>query len=237
MNSTRTLVYAAFERFWHWAQALLVLFLAFTGFEVHGSFSFLGFEAAVHAHRLAAAALLALAAFAIFWHLTTGEWRQYVPTLTNLRAYAEYYVSGVFRGAPHPTRRTRASKLNPLQRLVYLQLKLLVLPVMAVTGLVYYFYRYPQRHGVEALGLDGLETVAALHTAGAFFLVAFVLAHVYLITTGETATAHLKAMITGYEEAHEGSPASPPVPAPAPAPGQSPVPAPVLAPVITPPVE
>ena len=50
--------------------------------------------------------LIVLIAFAIFWHLTTGEWRQYLPTRENLRAQAEYYVIGVFRGAPHPTRKT-----------------------------------------------------------------------------------------------------------------------------------
>jgi hypothetical protein len=35
-------------------------------------------------------------------------------------------------------------------------------------------------------------------------LVAFIIAHVYLITTGRTATSNLKAMITGYEETPEG---------------------------------
>jgi len=30
-------VYRAFERFWHWGQAILIMFLAVTGFEIHGS--------------------------------------------------------------------------------------------------------------------------------------------------------------------------------------------------------
>lgn len=71
------------------------------------------------------------------------------------------------------------------------------------TGLLYMLYmlyRYPQRHGVEALNVDGLATIAIVHTAGAFLLVAFVIAHVYLITTGQTVTSNLKAMLTGYED-------------------------------------
>jgi thiosulfate reductase cytochrome b subunit len=32
-------------------------------------------------------------------------------------------------------------------------------------------------------------------------MLAFVIAHVYLITTGHTLTAHLRAMVTGWEEA------------------------------------
>jgi thiosulfate reductase cytochrome b subunit len=197
---TGVYVYKGFERFWHWTQALLILFLALTGFEVHGSYAFLGFEQAVRYHALAATAFIVLIAFAIFWHLTTGEWRQYVPTTRLLRAEFEYYVAGLFRGAPHPTRKTALSKLNPLQKIVYVSLKLLVIPGMVGSGLLYMLYRYPQRHGVESLNVDGLWTIAVVHTAGAFLIVAFAIAHVYLITTGRTATSNLKAMLTGYEE-------------------------------------
>ena len=81
----REYVYKGFERFWHWTQALLILFLALTGFEIHGSLAFFGFEQAVAYHQAAAAALMVLVAFAVFWHLTTGEWRQYLPTREKLR--------------------------------------------------------------------------------------------------------------------------------------------------------
>jgi thiosulfate reductase cytochrome b subunit len=62
------------------------------------------------------------------------------------------------------------------------------------------YYRYPQRYEVLSLNIDGLQVVAILHTIGAFLLVAFFIAHLYLITTGRTVTSNLKAMITGYEE-------------------------------------
>ena len=87
----KTVVYKAFERFWHWTQAILILFLALTGFEVHGSYQFLGYRQAVLYHSTAAIAFLALIAFAIFWHFTTGEWKQYVPTRKLLRAQLNYY--------------------------------------------------------------------------------------------------------------------------------------------------
>jgi len=193
-------VYQAFNRFWHWAQSALILFLAVTGFEIHGSLRFFGFAQAVKYHSAAAIAFLVLVVFAIFWHFTTGQWRQYLPTLTNLRAQADYYLFGIFRNAPHPTRKSALSKLNPLQRLVYLGLKLMVIPVLALSGLLYMFYRYPQRFDVVALKMDGLRTVALIHTTGAFLVLAFLIAHLYLITTGTTLTSNLKAMITGYEE-------------------------------------
>lgn len=202
----RELVYPAFGRFWHWSQAFLILFLAITGFEIHGTFSFFGFAQAVHLHGAAAKALLVLIAFAIFWHLTTDEWRQYLPTWTNLRAQAEYYLFGIFRDAPHPSRKTRLQKLNPLQKLTYAGLKLLVIPVVVLSGLLYMFYRYPQRYEVLALDIRALRPIALIHTAGAFALLAFLIAHLYLTSTGRTLTSNLKAMVTGWEEIEEDAP-------------------------------
>jgi thiosulfate reductase cytochrome b subunit len=203
-------VYRGFERFWHWTQAALILFLALTGFEIHGSLSFFGFDQAVAYHSAAAYALLVLIAFAGFWHLTTGEWKQYVPTRENLLKQADYYLTGIFRDAPHPTKKTPLSKLNPLQKLVYAGLKVLLIPLTVVSGLVYMFYRYPQRYSVVTLKVGGLQWIAVAHTVGAFLLLAFLITHLYLITTGQTLTSNLKAMITGYEELpdeHEDEPA------------------------------
>lgn len=199
----KVLIYKGFERFWHWTQSVLIIFLAITGFEIHGSFSFFGFENAVKYHNIAAVILIVLIIFAIFWHFTTGEWRQYLPTFENLRGQINFYLLGIFKGSPHPFKKTTLSKLNPLQRLTYLGLKLLVIPVMVTTGLLYLYYRYPQSTKIEALNIDSLAPIAILHTIGAFLLVAFIIAHLYLITTGESVTSNLNAMITGYENLHD----------------------------------
>ncbi len=202
-NKKKVYVYQGFERFWHWNQALLIFVLAFTGFEIHSSYEFFGFESAVRIHNFAAWAFIVLIIFAIFWHITTGEWKQYVPTTKNLKAQAEFYLLGIFRNAPHPTKKTVISKLNPLQRLVYLGLKILVIPVMVLSGLLFMFYRYPQDDKIAFINIDSLEVIALIHTAGAFALLAFILVHLYLITTGHTITSNLNAMITGWEELDE----------------------------------
>ena len=200
MSKQRVNIYKGFERFWHWMQAILIFFLAFTGFEIHGSYRFLGFREAVRYHNIAATMFIVLIIFAIFWHFTTGEWKQYLPTLKNVRAQLNFYLFGIFRNAPHPTKKTLLSKLNPFQRLTYLGLKVLVIPVMVTSGLLYMFYRFPGQRGVEAINIKSLSFIALAHTLGAFLLVAFVIAHLYLITTGETLSSNLKAMLSGYEE-------------------------------------
>lgn len=198
-------IYKTFERFWHWMQALLIFVLAATGFEINGAYGLFGYEEAVNIHNFSAIALIVLIIFAIFWHFTTGEWKQYLPTHKNLKAQAAYYITGIFKNAPHPTRKTILSKLNPLQRLTYLSLKLFLIPLMVITGILYILYRYPLGGEIYSLKIDSIEPVALLHTIGAFLIIAFVIAHIYLTTTGHSITSNIKAMLTGWEELEEDS--------------------------------
>jgi thiosulfate reductase cytochrome b subunit len=196
-------IYKRFERFWHWSQAALIFFLALTGFEVHGSFSLFGYEQAVESHRFAAWMLLVLIAFSIFWHFTTGEWKQYIPTFSKLKAQIRYYTFGIFKGEPHPTRKSLRNKLNPLQALTYLGFKLVMAPLLVITGLVYMFYRSIDANNMVIVSDIPLNIVAFLHTLGAYLILIFAIVHVYMTTTGETPTSNIKAMLTGYEDLEE----------------------------------
>jgi thiosulfate reductase cytochrome b subunit len=196
--STKIYVFKRFERLWHWSQAGLIIFLLMTGFEIHGSYNWFGFERAVNFHTTAAWTLVGLWIFAIFWHFTTGEWRQYIPTFAKVDAMIKYYALGIFTHAPHPFRATQLKKHNPLQRLAYLGVMLFIGPLIWFTGWFYIFYDQ-----WNAWGLDrylSLEWVAFFHTVAAFMMLIFLVAHVYLTTAGHTPTAHIKAMITGWEE-------------------------------------
>lgn len=207
MSNQRIYLYKRYERFWHWSQAALVIFMLLTGFEIHGFYENFGFGRAVRLHTLSAWALLTLWAFTIFWQFTTGEWRQYIPTLTRVLAMVRYYIYGIFVHAPHPFHKTSEKKHNPLQRLAYVSLLALVSPLIWASGLLYLFFAY-----WKPLGLDAylsLESVALAHTAGAFMMLVFFIVHVYLTTTGHTPTAHIKTMITGWEELEEEAPESP----------------------------
>jgi len=195
----RIYLYKRYERFWHWSQALLVIFMLITGFEIHGFYQNFGFRRAVELHTLTAWALLTLWAFTIFWQFTTGEWRQYIPTLTKVLAMVRYYIHGIFVGAPHPFHKTASKKHNPLQRLAYVSLLALVSPLIWGSGLFYLFYAYWKNYGLDQW-LD-LESIALAHTAGAFMMLTFFIVHVYLTTTGHTPLAHIKTMITGWEDA------------------------------------
>ena len=192
----REMVFKRFERFWHWSQAALIFFLLTTGFEIHGSYSLFGFGRAVSLHTTAAWLLIGLWILAIFWHFTTGEWRQYLPTTDKLGAVIHYYAIGTFTGASHPFKKTTLAKHNPLQKLAYLWFKLMISPLIWISGLLYLFYNQ-----WDSLGLSGLplECVALIHTGAAFMMLIFVIAHVYMATMGKTVFSLIKPMITGYE--------------------------------------
>ncbi|MCB1774648.1 MAG: cytochrome b/b6 domain-containing protein [Gammaproteobacteria bacterium] len=195
----RVYLYSRFLRFWHWLQALLVISLLLTGFEVHGTIHLLGYEQAADLHRLAAWTLLGLWALAWFWHLTTGEWKQYIPSpIDRILAMVKYYGIGIFKGEPHPFHKDRWHRHNPLQRMAYLSLHVMIGPVIWISGLAYIFYPYWSGTGFP------LGWVALLHTLGAFLMLAFLVVHLYLaLTTSKKPFGFLKGMITGYEEVED----------------------------------
>jgi len=196
MSKRQVMLFNRFERFWHWSQMLLILLLLISGFNIHGFFQILSFENAVNIHTLAALALLLLWIFAIFWHLTTGTWRHYVPSSTGLKQVVYFYSYGIFMGENHPYKKTYGRKHNPLQALAYLALKLLLFPAIWISGIAYLSYAYWASG--DSAGLLGL--IANMHTAVAFAIVIFIIAHVYLLTTGHSFKQHLMPMVNGFDE-------------------------------------
>lgn len=196
-----TYLYTRYERFWHWLQMILILILIVTGLEVHGSYQLFGFEQAVRIHNFVGITWLIAFAFFVFWVFTTGEWRQYVPTTKKLFSVIRYYSYGIFKGESHPVPKRKGAKHNPLQRLTYLALAAMLLPVQMITGVFYWTYNSWNALG---LGFLTLNVVALIHTAGAFFILTFIVVHVYMTTTGHSVFAHIKAMVTGWEEIEEG---------------------------------
>lgn len=193
-------LYTRYERFWHWFQTALILLLLVTGFEAHGTFTLIGFERAVTVHNYAGLTWLIAFAFFVFWVMTTGEWRQYIPTTRKMLAVIRYYAYGIFRGELHPVPKRKEAKHNPLQRLVYLSLAAFLLPIQMLTGFLYWGYNSWAGWGLDFLSLT---VVGVVHTAGAFAILNFLVIHVYMTTTGHSLSAHIKAMITGWEEVDE----------------------------------
>jgi len=188
-------LYKAYERFWHWAQALLIIILLITGFEIHGTYSLLGYEKAMMLHDLSALTLFILLIFTVFWDFITGEWKQYIPTTKDFGKQVQFYLHGIFIGAHHPVKKTLNSKFNPIQGFTYLILKLILMPIVLISGIFYFLYQ----NNFIVIQISTLEPIAIIHTVGAFLILTFLVVHVYLTTTGHTPISNIIAMITGWE--------------------------------------
>ncbi len=196
MALRRIMLFTRFERFWHWSQMVLIMTLLFTGFGMHGFHHLLSFKTAVSWHTGSALTLLLLWVFAIFWHLTTGTWRHYVPTSNGLLKVAKFYAFGIFKGERHPYRKAYWRKHNPLQAISYLALKLFLFPAIWISGILYLLYSF---WGSSAPA-GTLMWVAVIHTVFAFAIAAFVIIHIYLLTTGHSLKEHVMPMINGFDE-------------------------------------
>ncbi len=198
----RVHLYTLYERVWHWLQAACVLGLLVTGLKMHwpDAVPLAGFPTAVSVHNVLGLVLLGNAFLALFYHLTTGEIRQYLPEprdfFTLAVKQARYYLRGIFRKEPHPIERSPRHKLNPLQQVTYLVILNLLLPVQMLSGLLLWGAQW-WPGVVEAVG--GLRALAAIHSLGAWLFAAFLIAHVYLTTTGPTPLALLRAMVVGWD--------------------------------------
>lgn len=189
-------IYPRFERFWHWSQALLIFTLFASGLRILGLYEALPFGLAFLAHVGAAVTLMVLWVFAIFWHLTTGTWKHYVPSTAGLAQVVRFYVLGIFKGEPHPYRKAYWRKHNPLQALTYLALKIVLFPAIWLTGLLYLGYNL---WGADPERAVWLSVVANLHVLIGFAIASFVIVHVYLLTVGHGFREHVRPMLTGFD--------------------------------------
>jgi thiosulfate reductase cytochrome b subunit len=155
----------------------------------------------VEYHNFLGLTWIILFIFIVFWVLTTGEWRQYIPTTKKLFEVIGYYSSGIFKGHPHPVQKSKEAKHNPLQRLTYLGLTAVLLTLQMGTGLLYWLYN---DWAIWNLTFLDLRLLALIHLACAFAILSFIIIHVYMTTTGHTLTSHIAAMFSGWEEVEEG---------------------------------
>ena len=112
----------------------------------------------------------------------------------------------LLRNEPHPTLKSIRNKLNPLQAVVYLGFKLVMAPMIILSGLLYLYYKILDANNIVIVSDIPLDVIAAIHTLGAYLIMAFAVVHVYMTTTGHSLTANIKAMLTGWEEVDDDHP-------------------------------
>jgi thiosulfate reductase cytochrome b subunit len=199
----RVFILALWIRVWHWTNALLILALTASGYSLHFAdpgLPLIEFSLAARIHDIAGWALVATYGVFVVGNIVSGNWYQFVlkpPVLEKIMVQARWYGYGMFKGEPEPFPVTPEQHFNPLQAMTYWAVMYLLMPVVLLSGIVFFF---PQLAPDKLWGMDGLMPVALLHYLSASALVIFMVTHIYLGTTGKTITQQYKTMITGWHE-------------------------------------
>lgn len=203
LRTEKVYMYEAYERFWHWLQTIGIVLLLFTGLVIHrpdmfGAFSFRNM---VTVHNVLAAILAVNAALSLFYHLTSGQIKQYIPRprgfFDDAIVQAKFYLLGIFKGEAHPFEKKPEKKMNPLQQVTYFGILNVLLPLQGLTGILMWGV---QRWPGAADMFGGLPFLAPFHTLIAWTFAAFIIGHIYLTTTGHEPLEGIKGMVTGWEE-------------------------------------
>ena len=197
-------------RIWHWTNALGFVILILTGLNIRYAdvAGIMSFHSAVTVHNFTGGVLIANYFVWLCFYLFTDKIVVYHPQLDPKKYFrdtlrqAMYYGYGIFKGNPNPHHVTAYRKFNALQSTMSQIIMIVLVPVQFYTGaLLWDLQRFAG--SVEFFG--GVRVVATIHVLLFIFFTAFIFGHVYLASLGHTASAHFKAMITGYEDVEEPS--------------------------------
>ena len=193
-------------RVWHWLHAIAFVTLILTGVQIRFPEAFRlfgGYRAAVYLHNTAG---IVLAVTMLYWLLyyvviahTVG--RMYVPSGEDLKhglvRQVIFYFFNYFRGKPNPFHATPENKFNALQKLAYLVIMFVFMPLVIVTGILLLDVAL-LRDVLFMAG--GIKVIDGLHFLAASCLCAFLFIHVYLTTLGPTPFWEIRTMWKGWEE-------------------------------------
>ncbi len=202
----RLYLYPLWIRIWHWINALMFLVLIVTGLSMQYASPdrmMIRFDIAVSYHNISGVILTFSFIYFMIFNRVSGNYGYYKVKkkgiFKRLMKQFRYYTFGLFKGEHPPYPVSRKRKFNPMQKMSYLLVMYVLMPIMIVTGLG---LLYPEIIIEDVFGFSGIHLTALLHIISGFVLSVFLVIHVYFCTIGKTPVSNFKSMMTGWHEAH-----------------------------------
>lgn len=199
-------LYPKWLRLWHLVNAVLVIILIYSGISMQYTgkedpFLLMEFARAVRWHNVTALILTISYIAFVAGNVFTENGRYYKLDkhnfLSDLGKQLRYYSIGMFKGENHPFPVTFDRKFNPLQKLSYVLIMYVALPLVIISGLGLMF---PEVTINRLFGVSGLILTDLLHITMGFLITVFLIIHIYSCTLGSTPTSLFRGMISGYHE-------------------------------------
>ncbi|UCG27809.1 MAG: cytochrome b/b6 domain-containing protein [Bacteroidales bacterium] len=195
-------LYPKWIRLWHLLNALFCLMLIITGLCLQYSGKgrpLIPFDKAVALHNTGGIAL-SLSYFIFFlgniFSPNKKHYRlKYKGLWKDMYTQFNYYMFGVFKGQKHPFPVTEENKFNPLQKVSYVLIMYIALPLIIITG---WGLLLPDITISRVFGVSGLILTDIIHIISGFIISIFMIIHIYLCTLGSTPGSLFKGMISGY---------------------------------------
>jgi len=193
-------------RIWHWINALGIVTLCVTGIQIRFPeyVNIFGtYKAAISLHNTAGITVSIFYAIWLGYYLIVkgNLFKLYVPNTYDIKMgifrQVLFYFYHFFKGGPSPHHATPDDKFNPMQKVAYMGLMLVLMPLVILTGILILNVA-PLRELIILLG--GLKIMVSAHFLIACCFCAFLFVHIYLATMGHTMLAHFKPMWDGWEE-------------------------------------
>ena len=201
-------LYPKWTRLWHVLNAVLFLVLIFTGISMQyaglsESPTLIRFEQAVKWHNIAAIILVVNYGFFVIANASTRNGNYYRIRrdgfFRDLGIQLRYYAYGMFRNEKHPFEVSEENKFNPLQKISYVVVIYIFMPLLILSGFALLF---PEIIVRQLFNISGVLLTDLVHVIIGFLLSVFMLIHIYTCTLGKGPGSLFKSMITGYHEHH-----------------------------------
>lgn len=189
-------------RIWHGLNALCILLLIATGismYYVDPNRTLIEFSWAVKIHNITGVILSFSYLIFFIANIRTGNKKYYRMPLKGigerLIKQSKYYAFGMFKGEKKPYPITEERKFNPLQKLFYVIIMYIGVPLVIISG---WGLLLPESVIGAFMGVSGILITDVLHVAMGFFISLFLVIHIYVSTIGHTRSANFKSIVNGY---------------------------------------
>lgn len=189
-------------RLWHGLNALCILALIATGismYYVDPNRTLIEFSWAVKIHNITGVILSFSYLIFFISNIVTGNRKYYKMPLKGIAErlikQGRYYAFGMFKGEKKPYPITEERKFNPLQKLFYVLVMYVGVPLVIISG---WGLIFPESVIRAMFGVSGILITSILHVAMGFFISLFLVIHIYVSTIGHTRSANFKSIINGY---------------------------------------
>ncbi|HAF29212.1 MAG TPA: cytochrome B [Bacteroidales bacterium] len=205
MSNNKLYLYPVWLRIWHGINALGIILLGITGLSMQYTnmeSPLLKFSSAVSIHNLVGIILMISYFFFFITNIIKNNIKHYRISLNGLvnrlMKQGKYYVFDYLKGNPKPFHISEEEKFNPLQQISYVGAMYILVPIVIITGIA---LLYPGMIIEKIYSFSGIRLTTFLHSLAGFFILIFLIIHLYVITIGQHPLRNFKSIITGYHEA------------------------------------